>query len=80
MIAKDNYTLKPAVFRTVSNTIVVVVMLPLAKRLALRLIQLMSGTERPRAEPLCLNGVALTVPAAAIEAVRQDRMCCRSGS
>lgn len=71
-IAPDNYTLKLAVFHTVFNTIGVVALIPFTHRLAKRLTQLMPAIEHPRTEPLYLNEVALTVPAAAIEAVRQE--------
>jgi len=71
-IAKDDYTLKLAVFHTLFNTIGVLVMLPLIGRL----VSLLEGMFKPKTvlvnQPKYLIDAAIDFPDTALEAIRQE--------
>ncbi len=71
-IAKDDYTLKLALFHTLFNLVGVLLMLPLTGRLVSLLEHLLRGRERQIDEPRFLNDAAMELPESAMQAIRNE--------
>ncbi|MEJ2394366.1 MAG: Na/Pi symporter [Candidatus Thiodiazotropha sp.] len=71
-IAKDDYTLKLALFHTLFNLVGVLLMLPLTDRLVSLLEHLLRGRERLIDEPRFLNDAAMELPESAMQAIRNE--------
>ncbi|MEJ2466793.1 MAG: Na/Pi symporter [Candidatus Thiodiazotropha sp.] len=71
-IAKDDYTLKLALFHTLFNLVGVLLMLPLTGRLVSLLEHLLRGRERLIDEPRFLNDAAMELPESAMQAIRNE--------
>jgi phosphate:Na+ symporter len=71
-IAKDNYTMKLAVFHTLFNLTGVIVMVPLIQRLADYLNKALPETELNMAQPLYLNGAAIEFPETVLKALKKE--------
>ncbi len=71
-IAGDNYTLQLAVFHTLFNTLGIIVMLPLMKRLVAFLEKVVVAEETQIERPIYLSGGPGDIRDAAVEAVRKE--------
>lgn len=71
-IAKDNYTLKLAVFHTFFNLVGVVVMLPFIRQLANGLVHFLPERKRAVTEPKFLNDSVIDFPDTLLLAVKKE--------
>lgn len=73
-IAKDDYTLKLAVFHSLFNALGILIMLPLISPMVRLLEKVIRRKVRPAAEPRFLHGAKFGLLDASIEAVRQETL------
>jgi phosphate:Na+ symporter len=71
-IAKDNYTMKLAVFHTLFNLTGVIVMVPLIGRLADYLYKVLPEKEKDLAEPLYLNDAVIEFPETVLKSLKKE--------
>ena len=71
-IARDNYTMKLAVFHTLFNLTGVIVMVPLIHRLADYLFKVIPEKEKDLAEPLYLNDAVIEFPETVLKSLKKE--------